>query len=327
MTGPDEPSSGTPNDERDTARFGGPETDGAAGYTVANTTGASTYSAMDDGEQPVDLSLVQADDALLDALGGADAQVSNALDDQELNAVLLAWRRDIDSEPVPELVDHEYAVATLRTAKVMHKNGKKPRRRMLVPVAAAAAVLAITFGGVGLAARDAQPGDTLWGLTQVLYTDHAKSVQAASTARADLERAAMALSGRNIDEARKALNAAQRAMNKVSEEELADLKAKHAALLRQIGRGPDGGNTGPNKPNPQHPGGDTSSPDSSAASQPTTTPSPDDTSPSTPPDSTDPSTPPTSSGNSGTSNGTTDEGTGDGRNGDNELPVPGADPN
>lgn len=183
-----------------------------------------------------DLSAVQADDALLDALGGSDPKIADGLGDQELNALLLAWRRDIDSEPLAELVDNETAVTAVKTAASTKRFGQRERRRrMLVPVAAAAAVLAIAFTGTGLAARDAQPGDTLWGLTKVLYGDHARSVEAAATARVDLEKANIALAGGRVDDARKALEDAQAALKQVAvEDNLGQLMDQHRQLSEQL---------------------------------------------------------------------------------------------
>lgn len=189
-----------------------------------------------EAEFAADLSAVQADDALLDALGGSDPKIADGLGDQELNALLLAWRRDIDSEPLAELVDTETAVTTVKTAASANRFGQRERRRrMLVPVAAAAAVLAIAFTGTGLAARDAQPGDTLWGLTKVLYGDHARSVEAAATARGDLEKANMALASGHLDDARRALEDAQAALKQVAvEDNLGQLMDQHRQLSEQL---------------------------------------------------------------------------------------------
>ncbi|WP_019816440.1 anti-sigma-D factor RsdA [Saccharomonospora saliphila] len=182
-----------------------------------------------------DLSAVQADDALLDALGGADPRVGDDLGDAELNALLLAWRRDVDSEAVPELVDTPEAVTTVATAARARRHGGRGRRRMLVPVAAAAAVLAIGFTGTALAARDAQPGDTLWGLSTVLYADHARSVQAAASVRTDLEEAHLAIAQQRYDDARTALGEAEVALNDVAaEDELARLRARHEELTARL---------------------------------------------------------------------------------------------
>ncbi len=193
----------------------------------------TAFDLTSEAEFAADLSAVQADDALLDALGGSDPRMADDLGDQELNALLLAWRRDIDSEPLAELVDVDTAVTTVKTAALARKHGG--RRRLLVPVAAAAAVLAIAFAGTGLAAKDAQPGDTLWGLTKVLYADHARSVEAAAAAKLDLEKANLALAGGRLDEARMALDEAQAALSQVTDEENRDqLIEQHRQLSAQL---------------------------------------------------------------------------------------------
>ncbi|MEU6640936.1 anti-sigma-D factor RsdA [Saccharomonospora sp. NPDC046836] len=185
-----------------------------------------------------ELSALQADDALLDALGGSDPRVADGLGDQELNTLLLAWRRDIDSEPMPELVDTPQAVTTIKTATLAQRSRNRGRkRRMLVPVAAAAAVLAIGFTGTALAARSAQPGDTLWALSKVLYADHARSVEAAASVRTELQEAQLALAQQRYDDARQALNQAQQGLSHVTaQDELAKLKARHTELMAQLNK-------------------------------------------------------------------------------------------
>lgn len=188
-----------------------------------------------EAEFAADLSAVQADDALLDALGGSDPSMGDGLGDQELNALLVAWRRDIDSEPLAELVDVDTALRTVGTAALAKRHAARGRRQLLVPVAVAAAVLAIAFTGTGLAARSAQPGDTLWGLTKVLYADHARSVEAAATAKVDLEKANLALAGGNLDAARLALKEAQAALNQVTDDENRNqLMEQHRQLSAQL---------------------------------------------------------------------------------------------
>nr|WP_281377581.1 hypothetical protein [Saccharopolyspora hordei] len=222
---------------------------------------------------------MQDDDELLDALGGTnpDVAVPAAGERPSLEALLVAWRRDVDSSPIGELVDVETAASAIAA-------GTRPRRwvkrRHLVPVATAAAVLMIGFTGVGVAARDAQPGDMLWGVAQVLYSDHTRAVQAASSAREDLNTAESAIERGNRTEAEAALQAAQQQMRVVDDEHgLSDLQAAHASLTKRIDRG-----TG-------QPSSDQSTP---LTTPPTSTPSP-----SQPPELPDPtdssSIPPTSS--------------------------------
>ncbi|WSE35381.1 anti-sigma-D factor RsdA [Amycolatopsis rhabdoformis] len=261
-----------------------------------------------DPEADGDLTAIQADDALLDALGGTDPAIADGLGDQELNALLLAWRRDIDSEPLAELVDVDTAVTTVKTASLARKHsGRGRRRRYLVPIAAACAAAAIAFTGTGLAARDAQPGDTLWGLTKVLYSDHARSVEAAATAKLDLEKANLALADNRLADARKALDDAQAALNQVTDDENRDqLLEQHRQLAAQLGdpAAPPAGQSTSNNPttpppvnNPANtasqqssgqptslPGtGSTSQPDTTSVTQPPPPPPPDTTTSSPPP--------------------------------------------
>jgi len=241
-----------------------------------------------------DLSAINADDALLDALGGSDPEVADDLGDQELNAVLLAWRRDIDSEPLAELVDTDTAVITVKAATLAQRHGKRARRRrLLVPVAAAAAVLAIAFTGTSIAARSAQPGDTLWGLTKMLYADHARSVEAASAARTDLQQASIALAQGNIFAAQQALAAAAVKLKQVAEEDnLRQLMAEHKQLSDMLQHPSQTQTPPPPVTSVTPPPSSSTTPPSSSVPTTTTTP-PSSTSPSTSP-STETSPPSTS---------------------------------
>lgn len=186
----------------------------------------------DTGVRPEDdLAGIRADDALLDALGGRDGEPSESLVDDELNALLLAWRHEVDSPPMGELVDTETAVATIAAARPQPQG----RHRFLIPLATAAAVLAIAFTGMSLVARDAQPGDALWGLTRVLYSEHARSVEAAVAVRDDLDTARAALRDGRYSEARDALIAAGEILPSVSPDDgKDDLAQKHESLLQEL---------------------------------------------------------------------------------------------
>lgn len=254
-----------------------------------------------------DLSAIQADDALLDALGGSDPKVAAELGEAELNALLLSWSREVDSEPMPELVDVDTAVTTIRAATVNGRSKYERRRKLLVPVAAAAAVLGVTFGGASIAARDAQPGDTLWGLTKVLYADKASSVQASYDVQADFKIARGALEAGDVEKARDALEKAEIALKEVDEEENRDgLEQQHQELEDQLG-GDTGGTEGPDSTPGDDPSSDpaesstTTSPDPSTDPS-TSTPPPSSTSPAP---STEPSTSESTSTNEASPSGST----------------------
>lgn len=235
-----------------------------------------------------DLSAVQADDRLLDALGSATPGVAGSLGDDDLNALLLAWRNEVETEPFGELVDTDTAIATIQAARPQPVS----RHRFLIPLASAAAVLAIAFTGVSLVARDAQPGDALWGLTRVLYSEHAKSIEAAAIISGDLDAARLALREGKVNEAREKLNKIGASLESVSTADgKQQLEEKHKELEKELDT-----NTSTAPPTSTLP--PVTQP--SQSSQPSTTPStpttePSTTQPSTPPSSETPA-PPTSNG-------------------------------
>jgi hypothetical protein len=188
---------------------------------------------LDEIDEPVDLAALQSDDALLDALGGTNPDIPSRADGEgpDLEALLVAWRRDVDAAPIGDLVDTDAAVAAIA-------EGRRPRRlrrRHLVPVATAAAVLMITFTGVGLAAKDALPGDMLWGVAQVLYTDHARVVEAATSARIELANANAAFLQGDRNAAEAALKRAQEQMQAVDAQHgLSQLQETRASLAAKF---------------------------------------------------------------------------------------------
>jgi len=236
-----------------------------------------------------DLSAVQADDRLLDALGSATPSVAGSLVDDELNALLLAWRNEVETAPFGELVDTETAIATIQAARPQPVS----RHRFLIPLASAAAVLAIAFTGVSLVARDAQPGDALWSLTRVLYSEHAKSIEAAAIINTDLESARLALRDGKVSEAREKLNKVEASLGSVSTADgKAQLEEKHAELQKELATNTSATSPSPTTPPVTQPTEPTkpSTPSSTPSSEPptTTVPTPS-TSSVTPP-------PPTSAG-------------------------------
>jgi len=135
--------------------------------------------AFDDLAEPVDLVAVQADDELINALAAGMSVSSPGLGgydaDDRVAAILAAWKADVDARPIPDLVDVDKAVSTVLAARP-----PSGRTRHLVPVAAAAAFLVLAIGGVSVTSYNAQPNDALWGVSKVLYSERAESVEAAA---------------------------------------------------------------------------------------------------------------------------------------------------
>ncbi|MBO0848610.1 MAG: hypothetical protein J2P20_04050, partial [Pseudonocardia sp.] len=176
----------------------------------------SPYDFTTENEErvdPVDLMAIRADDELLDALaagrpvemtfGGIELDHrfdTGYNDDQQVLAMLQAWRADVESEPYPEMISVEQASEAI----VAGHRSARPRRR-LVPVAAAAAVVVMALSGVAIGASNAQPGDPLWGVSTLLNGNRAKSVEAAYKVNLALTTAQQALAEGHPEEARAAL--------------------------------------------------------------------------------------------------------------------------
>jgi hypothetical protein len=200
-------------------------------------------------DEPIDLVAVQADDELISALaagmfvsapgvGGYDA-------DDQVAALLATWRAEVDSEPLPELVDLDTAMATLQAAS------RPPARRArhLFPLAAAAAMIVFTVGGVSVGAADARPGDTLWGVSRVLYSERAESVEAAQRVEVRIDEAKDALTRGEPEVAAAALAAAEEDLVGVREEEgLAELAEAQSFLEAKAAETPQGTPVQPGTP-------------------------------------------------------------------------------
>jgi anti-sigma-D factor RsdA-like protein len=173
--------------------------------------------------EPIDLVAVQTDDELINALsagftvsgsGGAGGFGSGFGSDDRVAAVLAAWKAEVDAEPVPELLDLDTAVAAVRAARP-----RSARFRHLAPVAAAAAFVVLVAGGVSVGSYSAQPDDTLWPVTQVVFPTKAASVQAASNAQEHIDKAKQALVAGRPDDAARELAQARVDLGAVRSEE------------------------------------------------------------------------------------------------------------
>lgn len=186
-----------------------------------------TGPARPDPGPDVDLALVRDDDLLLDELGagapGSARLRPGALD--PVLALLVAWRDEIDDHPAPvgpTLDDAVVALSARRAPRLAH--------RVLAPLAAAS-VVGLALLGLGLAAHGSTPGDPLWGVSQTLFVDHSRSVQAAAAVDADLAHADVALNSGSREQAGDALDQARRELELVAPEQgRAELQQRHEEL-------------------------------------------------------------------------------------------------
>lgn len=146
-------------------------------------------------DEPIDLAAVQADDELIDALAaGRDLPSGRPYHaDDQVVALLSAWRAGVVAEPIPELLDIDAAVAAVRTPPRTARRPPSAKARHLAPAAAAAAFLVLVGGGVSLGSATAQPDSVLWPVSEMLLPARAASVQAAVRVSTKIESAKQAL--------------------------------------------------------------------------------------------------------------------------------------
>lgn len=186
---------------------------------------------------PTDLAALHADEELINALAaGRSAPVSGrAYNDDRLVGMLQAWRAEVDAEPIRPLITVEQASAAIRKSRIAG------RRRVLVPVASAAAVLAVMLSGLVIGAHDARPGDPLWAVSKVLYQERAASVEAAVDVQTKLQKARQAMADGRTDDARKELDAAGSGLTGVRSDEGKDtLASQQQDLATKLSSAPAG---------------------------------------------------------------------------------------
>ncbi|MCY7341052.1 MAG: hypothetical protein LH603_04140 [Pseudonocardia sp.] len=198
---------------------------------------------------PVDLVAVQADDELIDALAAGMAVSAPGLGgdydvDDQVAAVLAVWKMQVDAEPIPELVDIDTAIAAVMA-------GRPPSRRVrhLAPVAAAAVFLVLVIGGVSVGSYSAEPGDALWGVSQVLNSERAESVEAAVRVETRIARAKQAIAEGQPQVAAQELQMAAAELAAVRPEEgLTALAEVQDFLVAKVVETPPGVPTDPGAP-------------------------------------------------------------------------------
>ncbi|OLL74072.1 hypothetical protein Ae168Ps1_2455c [Pseudonocardia sp. Ae168_Ps1] len=199
-----------------------------------------------DDEGPVDLVELQADDELINALSsglGVSGPGNRGYDvDDRLVALLSTWKDDVDREPVPELVGTDEAVEMLQPAK--------PSRKVsfLRPLVAAAAVAACALAVVSIGAHEAQPGDALWGVSRVLYSERAEQVQAATDLRTGIERVNAKLASGDTVGAQQDLAALGPLLDRTDPEQRDDFEQQNRFLTQKVAESPAGVPTDPRAP-------------------------------------------------------------------------------
>ena len=246
---------------------------------------ASGGSEGDLVDGPVDLAAVRADDALIDALaGGAGAAGDTGAygfggtDDDRLAAILAAWRADIEADPMPELVTLDEAAEAV-AAGHDSRDRLRSRGRRRMPFAIAAVAAAVACAGLTVAVHGAMPGDTLWGVSKVFFSERAAGVERVEEVRNRIEAANGALARGDTQAARNELAQANVAIPQVAPEQRAPLVAERDRVQTSLSSDPSPSSREPAPGSSQR----TSEPSSGAAQSPEDTPTPDPAEPAAPP--------------------------------------------
>ena len=116
---------------------------------------------------PIDVAAVRRDDALIDAISAEGPVATDSPEEYQVAALLSNWRAEILAQPMPAEPDLDDIVARVqaelgaRDALVTRTRSGRSHLRLLRPIAAAAAVVAIAMGGMTIFSYNAEPGDPL----------------------------------------------------------------------------------------------------------------------------------------------------------------------
>ncbi|WP_072687312.1 anti-sigma-D factor RsdA [Rhodococcus marinonascens] len=240
---------------------------------------------LPEDDAPVDVAAVRRDDSLIDAIASDGPVATDSPEQYELALLLTNWRADIAATPMPPgpLLDDVIAAIDASEARSARR-AALGKLRLLRPIAAAAAAIAVVMGGATIFSYNAEPGDPLWSVKSVVFSQQADSTVAKIDTTSQLQQAERMIAVGDAPRARDMLaNAADRA-DGVREpdvrNELDGWRSKLAAEVEKIA---------PTAP------AETTAPGATTTDEPTTTTEPPSTVAGTP-GSTVPSTEPLPSG-------------------------------
>lgn len=188
---------------------------------------------------PVDLADIFADDQLIESLRTAGSAPDYQADGRPdiLFDLLAGWRADALAEPLPPLpLVPTVPPRSARAARSGPVHSGLGHRRSLRPVVAiVGAIACMLLGSAVVSAREAQPGDALFGLTTAVWPSEAALASAIVDVRVATESAESALGSGDAGAAQASLGRALEALNSVDEADRpASLDARLAELRVQL---------------------------------------------------------------------------------------------
>ena len=194
---------------------------------------------LPDDDAPVDLAAVRRDDALIDAIAGGGPGATDSPEQDQLALLLTNWRADIVSTPMPTgpLLDDVIAAIDASDTRSA-RSAARGKLRLLRPIAGAAAAIAILMGGATIFSYNAEPGDPLWSVKSVVFSQQADSTVAQIDTTSQLQEAERLIAVGDAESAKNLLDdAADRAggvRDADMRNELDVWRAKLAAELAKI---------------------------------------------------------------------------------------------
>ena len=184
------------------------------------------------GGQPFDLAAVQRDDALIDALAsGGDVPTATA-EEYRLASLLAGWRAEIVAPELPSGPTLDEVAAAVDAEIARDQTPRRGSLRLLRPVAGAAAAIAVVMAGITVGSYNAQPGDPLWKVKSVVFTERANSTVAGIDTKNNLEEAERMIRSGDSEGAMAVLESASKRVGAVSDSAKRDeLNAWHDRLM------------------------------------------------------------------------------------------------
>lgn len=184
------------------------------------------------GGQPFDLAAVQRDDALIDALAsGGDVPTATA-EEYRLASLLAGWRAEIVAPELPAGPTLDEVAAAVDAEIAREQAPRRGSLRLLRPVTGAAAAIAVVMAGITVGSYNAQPGDPLWKVKSVVFTERANSTVAGIDTKNNLEEAERMIRSGDSEGAMAVLESASKRVGAVSDSAKRDeLNAWHDRLM------------------------------------------------------------------------------------------------
>ncbi|MQY29889.1 anti-sigma-D factor RsdA [Nocardia aurantia] len=190
------------------------------------------------GTGPVDIAAVRRDDALITAIAGDGTVATESPEEYQLAALLANWRAEIVESPMPAGPDLDTIFAAVnQEIGARHTRVGGARRgnlRLVRPLLGAAAAVAVIAGGTTAFSYSAQPGDPLWRVKEVVFSEQAQTT-IAQHADEDLTKAQDLLAQNRPEQAKALLQSASSTATQVNDDgRKSDLLEKYNQLLAKL---------------------------------------------------------------------------------------------